>query len=78
MRKELLRSISSDSDQTEDSCFSFFDSEASRIDFWKDINTKDSDYTNAVILSKNTQQIRGNQGKLWQDNNAGGQMAGQT
>ena len=68
MRKEAIRSVSSDSNQTEDSCFSFFDSEASRIDFWKDINTKDSDYTNAVIVSKNTHGIKGSQGKNFQDN----------
>jgi hypothetical protein len=29
-----------------------FDSQASRINFWKDINTADDEYTNAVIVSK--------------------------
>ena len=32
---------------------SSFDSEASRINFWRDINTGDEEYTNAVIVSKN-------------------------
>ena len=32
---------------------SSFDSEASRINFWRDINTGDDEYTNAVIVSKN-------------------------
>lgn len=31
-----------------------FDSEASRINFWKDINTKDDDYaTNNVMIKDN-------------------------
>lgn len=30
---------------------SSFDSEASRINFWKDINTKDEAYGNAVVAS---------------------------
>jgi hypothetical protein len=30
-----------------------FDSQASRINFWRDINTADDEYTNAVIVSKN-------------------------
>ena len=29
-----------------------FDSQASKVAFWKDINTKDSDYKNAVILNR--------------------------
>jgi hypothetical protein len=39
------------SDQTSDE--SSFDSEASRINFWRDINTGDEEYKNAVIVSKN-------------------------
>jgi len=35
------------------SSFGSFDSMASRINFWKDINTKDEEYSNAVILSMN-------------------------
>ena len=31
---------------------SYFDSEASRVDFWKDINTADNIYGDAVIVSK--------------------------
>ena len=30
---------------------SSFDSEASRINFWRDINTGDEEYANAVIVS---------------------------
>lgn len=37
----------------ESSEVSSFDSEASRINFWRDINTKDDDYVNAVIVSNN-------------------------
>ena len=32
---------------------SSFDSEASRINFWRDINTGDEEYANAVIVSQN-------------------------
>lgn len=39
------------SDGEESSEASSFDSEASRINFWRDINTKDEEYTNAVIVS---------------------------
>ena len=39
------------SDQTSEE--SSFDSEASRINFWRDINTGDEEYKNAVIVSKN-------------------------
>ena len=31
---------------------SSYDSLASRINFWKDINTKDHNYKNAIIVSK--------------------------
>jgi len=53
-KKEKLRNISSDESRSsqQSSNFSYFDSEASRVDFWKDINTKDSDYKNAVIVQK--------------------------
>ena len=49
-RKEMIRTISSDESYSGSSNLSCFDSEASRVDFWKDINTKDSDYQNAVIV----------------------------
>ena len=51
----LMRELSSDFSQNSSSDFSCFDSEASRIDYWKDINTKDSDYANAIIVSKKNQ-----------------------
>jgi hypothetical protein len=35
----------------ESSEVSSFDSEASRINFWRDINTADDAYTNAVIVT---------------------------
>lgn len=48
--------LNSDSDEiTEeesDSGNSSFDSEASRVNFWKDINVGDEHYKNAVIVSK--------------------------
>ena len=36
---------------SEDTDESGFDSEASRINFWRDINTGDEEYRNAVIVS---------------------------
>ena len=33
---------------------SSFDSEASRVNFWKDINTKDEAYGNAIVSSLKT------------------------
>tara|TARA_B110000285_G_scaffold40194_1_gene43942 strand:+ start:58 stop:306 length:249 start_codon:yes stop_codon:yes gene_type:complete len=39
----------SDSDSSNWS-MSSFDSEASRVNYWKDINTKDTDYVDAVFL----------------------------
>lgn len=33
---------------------SSFDSESSRVNFWKDINTKDAEYKNAVFLKDTT------------------------
>ena len=56
-RKQALRDISSEGRGTDSSGHSYFDSEASRIDFWKDINTNDSDYVNALIISKNKANI---------------------
>ena len=49
--KEVIRDISSDERGSQSSVQSYFDSEASRIDFWKDINTNDSEYLNALIIS---------------------------
>jgi hypothetical protein len=40
------------SDDQDDSGNSSFDSEASRINFWKDINVGDEHYKNAIIVSK--------------------------
>ena len=46
-----MKSISADIEyNSSDSDFSLFDSEASRINFWRDINTKDADYDTAVIV----------------------------
>eukprot|EP00347_Sterkiella_histriomuscorum_P019503 403341380 len=39
-------------DETQNSGNSSFDSQASKVAFWKDINTKDSDYKQAVIIKK--------------------------
>jgi len=47
----MIRDISSDDSSSASSEHSYFDSEASRIDFWNDINTEDSKYGNAVIVS---------------------------
>ena len=46
----------------ESSDASSFDSEASRINFWRDINTKDDDYVNAVIVSNNKANMGDKQG----------------
>jgi len=40
------------SDDLDDSGNSSFDSEASRVNFWKDINVGDEHYKNAIIVSK--------------------------
>ena len=56
VREHYLKEITSD--ESSDSSFkSYFDSEASRIDFWKDINTKDDEYLDSVILSKDKSKI---------------------
>lgn len=39
-------------DQRPDSDESSYDSAASRIEFWRDINTKDADYKRAVFLKR--------------------------
>ncbi|CDW81702.1 UNKNOWN [Stylonychia lemnae] len=51
-------------EETYGSSDSSFDSQASKVAFWKDINTKDSDYKNAVILKR----IRDNQDKQYKGN----------
>lgn len=52
---EEYSSHSSDAHTSDEdtSSASSFDSQASRINFWRDINTKDDEYTNAIIVSKN-------------------------
>ena len=45
-----MGSAKADSDKSSDA-MSDFDSEASRVNFWKDINTKDP-LNNALIMSK--------------------------
>ena len=37
--------------QTDSDGMSSFDSEASRINFWKDINTKDENYQGAIFFT---------------------------
>jgi hypothetical protein len=46
-------SVSVDSSSLES--LSSFDSEASRINFWKDINTKDEDYGSTAVFMKTKQ-----------------------
>ena len=45
-------SVSSSFSNTDSSGWSMssFDSEASRVNYWKDINTKDDDYKDAVFM----------------------------
>jgi len=59
-KNETIKTVDSGSDssdleieQSDESSESSFDSEASRINFWRDINTGDDEYTNAVIVSNN-------------------------
>lgn len=44
--RNTIKSFESDSNSQS----SGFDSASSRVNFWKDINTKDDDYKNAVIV----------------------------
>ena len=37
---------------------SSFDSQASRVNFWKDINTKDGDYGNSAIFIKSKNEAK--------------------
>lgn len=39
---------------------SSYDSTASRINFWKDINTEDKNYKNAIIVSSKKNENQGN------------------
>jgi hypothetical protein len=48
--KDAEKSKENNSSDTESQ--SSFDSEASRTAFWKEINTKDDDYRNALIIKK--------------------------
>ena len=45
-----------DDDASEE--MSQFDSQASRINFWKDINTKDEDYQGAIFLKGNNVAVQ--------------------
>lgn len=50
-RALFLREEAIVKNESKNSGESSYDSLASRINFWKDINTKDNNYKNAIIVS---------------------------
>tara|TARA_B110000285_G_C15014065_1_gene558030 strand:- start:781 stop:1119 length:339 start_codon:yes stop_codon:yes gene_type:complete len=51
-RRKLRHNDSSESDELSSDGMSHFDSDASRVNFWKDINTRDDEYGGAVIVRR--------------------------
>ena len=51
-RRKIRHNDSSDSADLSSDGMSHFDSDASRVNFWKDINTKDEEYGGAVFVNK--------------------------
>ena len=54
--------IDQDKDSQDSDQLSSFDSQASRVNFWKDINTKDDEYRGAIFLHADNNQVEGKAG----------------